>query len=233
MAGCVTTKIFNPVTRRNSTEDNLRMHIYAPFAPRPAWEYIGASRRKPGVGTPLPERVFSVKTTSTWGFQWTKGDQAAAVKAGFFLHRSGYSNRVNVIGVNDFDLTVFNTDDGYQNIRSLERLKFEHPPRGGSSLGEDRQGTDVRLYDRALRFIKQQDQFGYSGAWESDEIAFYSSQLHWYRVYLAKQKVRKTGNVSRYARAIIARVTKTASTTTYARQIRSVRKARNAIRDAT
>lgn len=207
-------RIFPPVTRQYGTEDNLRMHVYAPFTPRPAWEYIGAPR---GVGRSLPERNFSLKTTSTWGFQWTVGDQAAAVQSGFFLHRSGYANRVNIIGTNDFDLTVFNTDDGSQNIRSLERLRFEH------------EGTTTRVYERALRFIKQQDQFGYSGAWETDEIAFYSSQMQWFRVYVAKQKARKTGNVSRYDRAIINRVKVTAEHAKHARRMRTVKRARQSI----
>ena len=208
---CVSQKIHEPVKRQCSTEDNLRAHGYAALIPRPQSDYVGPDRIErtdpKRLGMPRHERNFSLKTNSTWGFQWTVGDQAIAVQAGFFLHRSGYANRVNIIGVNPFD-DAWPTEDGFACLAQIERLAFEQP--------------NTLVYQRALNFIKQQDQFGYSGAWETDEIAFFSSQMQWYRVWYAKRKATQTGNVSKHSRAVIDRVKRTASFSKRARLMRNV-----------
>lgn len=147
----------------------LTYHQWAEPINRPRWPYIGRYRFRAN-GEMHGPTALSIQAMSAPGmaFVWSMDYQAAAVRAGFFLHRSGDAERVNVIGVNPNDKR-FPTADGFACIRTLERLDFEQP---------------LTIYWRALKFIRQQDQYGYTGAWER-AVMFYSPKLAWYKTYHA------------------------------------------------
>lgn len=169
---------------------NLTQHTWSEFTERPTWPYIGASRTDER-GNPRNARHFSLAVNQSPGrsFVWTVDDQAWAVREGFFLHRSGLAERVNIIWINRFE---HDSDDGYASIAELERRNFHA------------QSNSPNYYRRALRFIKQQDQFGYSGAWERT-VMFYSHRLQWYKDFSVRNtpgaQLSKLGN-QRKAQAV-------------------------------
>lgn len=147
---------------------NLTEHLYANWIERPAWRYIGADRRD-AAGRPRNPGAFSVTHYGTPGiaFTWTIQDQTWAIENGFFIHRSGLNERVNIVWIDRFH---HDTDDGHASIAYMERMVFEH-------------ALDYpNMWNRLWRFIKQQDQFGYTGAWDK-RVQFFSNKLTWYREY--------------------------------------------------
>lgn len=158
----------------HGTRDNLCNHVYAKLIERPTWAYIGAPRQDEH-GRPYTAQHFSLHHHGTPGlaFVWTMDDQFDAVKRGFFLHRSGEADRVNVIMIDHFK---YNIEDGPAFIQAGA---FNNP------------NAYPNIWFRAIRFIKQQDQFGYAGAWDK-RVQFYNNHLTWYRDYRVMKRNEHT-----------------------------------------
>lgn len=152
--------------------DTLVNHVYHELIPRPTWRYIGANRLDAN-SNPRSSRSFAIRPMSTPGeaFVWDVDCQGRAVEHGFFLHRTSHANAVNVIAIGPPG-EPFDTEDGLGAIAWLERMNFEQP---------------FGIYWRALRFINQQDQWGYSGAWD-ERIQFWTNTLKWYRTWRISHK---------------------------------------------
>jgi hypothetical protein len=155
---------------RHDMRHNLTTHLFAEFTERPAWPYVGASRTDP-YGRLRPPRDFSLAQYASPGraFIWTIEDQAWAVGEGFFLHRSGSIERVNVVWIDYFKHGHLN-NDGYAGLTELVRRNFYN------------QSKSPNYYNRAIKFIKQQDEWGYTGAWDK-RVQFFSNRLQWYQEF--------------------------------------------------
>lgn len=162
--------------------DIMIFHRFSVRQDRPHWHYIGPPvfRDPTDPRTQRSHNLTSARDRSH--FKWRIDLQAKAVSHGFFLHRTAAANSVAVVGV-DPNGPIFCHYSDYTNeaayagermMRELERRDFKE---GGASF-----------YATVLRFIKQQDQFGYSGAWD-DKVMFYTWPMKWYQNYRVTHKL--------------------------------------------
>lgn len=173
-----------PTNFQITVEDNLTLHRFAGFIERPGSLYIGMNRlliRDPRAFALNP---FSAGRTA---FQWTIHHQGTAITTGFFLHRSGDRERVNIIPM-DWHGTQFDPYDGYSAMSWLEQNCFIS------------NSYSINIFSTALRFIRQQDQFGYTGAWDR-RVEFFSNRLIWYKAWYVQQK---SGRLSERDKQVIA-----------------------------
>lgn len=140
---------------------------------RPGWDYVGKDRVRYGVE--VDPRAFSIRTQTTSGIIWTVDMQAWAVTHGFFVGREPIRERPVIIGINRYDST-FSYVEPERAMQEIERRTFRRYPR----------------YGILLDFIKQQDQYGYTGAWDKN-VQIYTPDLLWYKLYRQAnpQKVRR------------------------------------------
>lgn len=208
----ISRQIHQPVIVYRTDLENMIHHTFAYFMDRPTYPYYGAPRFRLD-GTLRHERHFSIKQKSVWGVKWAMDDQAWAVGEGFFFHRSNSANKVNIIGVDPFG-SVFPRGGSHACLAELERRMFEVTK------------YDQTLYRRAWKFIEQQDNFGYSGAWDP-EVQFFSSTLMWYKHWTAKRRL--AGNRTPRDAEIAARIDGLRENAAKARPSRYAAKARRII----
>ncbi len=184
-----------PTNHGQSVEHNLTKHLYAAWIPRQRAKYVGKFRLTEAQNL-RHERAFSAGKLSDYRdvIIWTIEDQWLAVSHGFFLHRSGQDNMVNVISVDhDERLAPFPTYDGDAALAWLERglfYKERHVLNDGRVIYQDL--SRAAICAKALEFIEQQDKFGYSNVWEDPVIQFFSNRLTWYKVWTIERKPRQS-----------------------------------------
>ena len=136
---------------------------------RPRLPYVGHPRTQLDHGLPIARspRAFSAPTGA---IRWLIRDQTRAIDDGWFLERPDrlYTsmNRAEPIPVG---------------------LRFPH----NKSLFEyllqgEFEGEPLRW--KAMAFVRQQDRFGWTGAWEHPKIERYTPQLRWYREHAQAQR---------------------------------------------
>lgn len=145
---------------------------------RPRWDYIGLYRIKA-----MP-RKFSikdnVKETEPERLRWKLEDQAWAVGEGFFVQRELVQERPVIVGIHlnrssqlcEWPKGVFTYDDndGSAAYREIVRRCFREPQ---------------SHYHYLLKFMQQQDEYGFTGAWDI-AVQNYQRNLLWYKNFIAK-----------------------------------------------
>jgi hypothetical protein len=99
--------------------------------------------------------------------RWTVADQAWAVGQGFFVARSDMLNRVTFDSINPYDHDERVIDQNLM-LGWIERHVC----------------FNDKAHTRLWTFLKQQDQWGYSGAWDVT-VERFSRRMGWYKNYLA------------------------------------------------
>jgi hypothetical protein len=149
---------------------------------RKALIYIGDMMRDRRTGELIPRlRHIEDYLKRSEAIKWERDDQAWAVGEGFFVERSRWMNRPVL------------TETSH-----LPRLK--HHPRWHriAYMDGDIAMTTVEhhaclepesQWEKLLKFIEQQDKFGYRGAWDL-QVEMFTKQLHWYKHWLLDRDTR-------------------------------------------
>lgn len=158
------------------------------FEIRKRHEYIGPVRTKiyldendrPYTAN-APQRAFAASRRDPSLIRWGKAWQAKAIQLGFFFERDALSG--------DNHVTIIPLENGEERWRSDQHVV--------DWLEGERQLDRYKNFAIiALNFIRQQDQYGYSGVWEKT-VEFYDGKLLWYKRYMAEHEQRfERNNVS-------------------------------------
>ena len=136
-------------------------------------------------GYPKHDRVMRVPPGAEVG-HWSVKLQIAAVNAGFFLERCpGYLgfNRVNVVPLRIKDTPFEHCADPREAFDVLyatfrDTYKLNDP---------DALGALNPIVKQALDFIKQQDEYGWSGTWDV-AVQYFSMTMRWYKFRSRKRR---------------------------------------------
>lgn len=158
-----------------------RDHIYRDFIPRDQpVGYVGPRFTNQEANDPnmvYRNMIRQGRLIPDGTMRWTRDAQASAIDHGFFLHRSWPSSFVNILSMPKVKGIYLDDDpishkNGDISIEYLRRMEFE-----------TRSQCDP-IFDAALRFITQQDRYGWTNAWEHGcDLA--NKYLRWYRVIKA------------------------------------------------
>lgn len=127
-----------------------------------------------GKHTPLSQRAFTPPASA---LGWTVDDQAWAVEHWFFVERVEPANRVELVALphrQRTDLDICN---------ELEQRAFH--------------GDRTAL--KALCFIQQQDEFGWSGVWEKPCLEKRTHALLWYKELVEARRLEHYEQLARRA----------------------------------
>jgi hypothetical protein len=145
---------------------------------RTRWPFKGFTQR-------AIARSVAIYRLPHTGIRWTREFQAWAVSEGFFVERANWDNMeaVNLIPLVNLarnPLLNLNGNRAFarQTMRRIQRGEFTQDE-VLSVIEAGAFGRDPD-YERCREFIKQQDQFGHSFAWEP-VIEIYSPHLKWYQ----------------------------------------------------
>ena len=147
--------------------------VYGPrsFQPRATFAFRGYTIKDHN-GTTCP--VLKPCPIMDGAIRWTVADQAWAVDQGFFVARSDTLNRVTFEPINPYDHDKRFIDQNLM-LGFIER----HVCFGDKN------------YVRLWTFLKQQDQWGYNGAWDT-AVERFSKHMIWYKNHLALSGKRRS-----------------------------------------
>lgn len=156
------------------TTKRFQSHIYRDLIPRNKPAYIGVEITNADLRDPhLQQRLFAPKVAKAKAIVWTQDRQASCMDRGFFLHRTWPYNFVNILSPAMCMRVRLHGDpfniSGDASLEYLCRMEFE---------------TQDKFYDLVLRFITQQDRFGWSSTWH---CALSNRYMRWYKALKAEE----------------------------------------------